>query len=61
MSMLVDGLAVALLGAAAVGFLMGLEAMGAKDDLRAIYWFAMGALLLRSATDLLRPRRRSDS
>ena len=61
MSVLVDVLAIALLAAAAASFATGLQAMGAKDDLGAIYWFAMGALLLRSATDLLRPRRRSAS
>ena len=61
MSVLVDALAIVLLVLAAASFAMGLQAMGARDDLAAIYWLVMGALLLRSATDLLRPRRRSAS
>jgi hypothetical protein len=52
----VDVLSVVLLAAAAVAFGLGLVALGEEHDLGALYWLVMGALVLRSATEMLRPR-----
>lgn len=45
--------------AAGVVFVMGIWSLTKKEDLAAVYWLVVGALLLRSATDLLRPRSAS--
>jgi len=45
-----------LLLGAGVAFTAGVVALGGRRDLAALYWFAVGALALRSAVDLLRPR-----
>lgn len=52
----VDFLSVALLAAAAVAFSVGVRALGDERDLASLYWLIAGALLLRSSTDLLRPK-----
>lgn len=51
----VDILSVGLLLAAVVSFALGLRALGHEKDLVALYWLVVGALSLRSATQLLRP------
>ena len=56
MSKVVDFISIAFLGAAAAAFAFGLHALGDQHDLNALYWLAIGALVLRGATDILRPR-----
>jgi len=56
MSRVVDILSVALLAFAALAFTLGVKALGDERDLAALYWLVAGALLLRSATDILRPK-----
>jgi hypothetical protein len=46
---------VLLLGAGAA-FTAGVLALGSRRDLVALYWFGVGALALRAAVDLVRPR-----
>jgi hypothetical protein len=50
---------VLLLAAAAVAFGLGIHSLGARHDLAALYWLVIGALVLRAATDLLRPKSSS--
>jgi hypothetical protein len=57
MSRALDVLAVALLCSAAFAFALGIRALDREEDRYALYWLAVGALSLKSATDLLRPRR----
>lgn len=56
MRRIVDFVSVALLGFAALAFTLGVKALGDEKDLSALYWLVAGGLLLRSATDVLRPR-----
>jgi hypothetical protein len=42
-----------VLGAAAC-FIAALRALAVREDLAALYWLVIGALVLRSAVDLLR-------
>jgi hypothetical protein len=56
MQRVIDVLSILLLGAAAAAFSLGVRALGDEKDLASLYWLVIGALLLRSATDLLRPR-----
>lgn len=56
MRQVVDVLSIALLAFAAVAFAFGVRALGDEHDLAALYWLLVGALLLRSSTDLLRPK-----
>ena len=53
----IDWLAVALLLAAAFAVALGVRALEREEDRYAIYWLVVGALSLKGATDLLRPRR----
>jgi hypothetical protein len=48
--------AASLVVAAAVGFSLGMWAVGRQEDRLAIYWLAVGALCLKASTDLVRPR-----
>jgi len=52
----IDVISVVLLLFAAVAFALGVRALGEREDLSALYWLAVGALVLRSATDMLRPK-----
>lgn len=56
MARLVDVLALVLLVAAAAAFVLGVRALGDRDDLRALYQLAVGGLALKASVDLLRPR-----
>jgi hypothetical protein len=56
MRRVVDALSILLLAAAAVSFTLGVRALGDERDLACLYWLVAGALLLRSSTDLLRPK-----
>lgn len=57
LSRAVDLLSLVLLGAAAAAFSFGVYAIGEQEDLHALYWLLVGALLLKAAVDLLRPGR----
>jgi hypothetical protein len=52
----IDVISVLMLLFAAVAFALGVRALGEREDLAALYWLAVGALVLRSATDMLRPK-----
>ncbi len=56
MARAVDVISVLLLLGGAAAFAMGVFALGDRRDLDALYWLAVGALVLRSATDMLRPK-----
>ena len=56
MSRAVDLVSVLLLLGAAAAFAVGVYALGDRRDLDALYWLVIGALMLRSATDMLRPK-----
>ena len=45
-----------LLLAAAWAFARGVQALGERKDLVAVYLLVVGALCLKAATDLLRPK-----
>lgn len=53
---LVDALAILLFVLATAALLLGMLALGDERDLAALYFLAVGILLLRASTDLLRPR-----
>jgi hypothetical protein len=53
---LVDALSILLLVAACAVFLHGFKALADREDLRALYDGLVGALALKAAVDLLRPR-----
>jgi hypothetical protein len=52
----IDVITVVLLVASAAAFAAGIYALGERRDLAALYWLVVGALVLRSATDMLRPK-----
>ncbi len=51
-----DWLSVLLLLLAIAAFGLGVHALGRRADLDALYWLVIGALVLKGATDLLRPQ-----
>jgi hypothetical protein len=55
MARAVDAISILLLLASGVAFGFGIDAIARRSDLQALYWLAIGALALRSATDMLRP------
>ena len=55
----VDVLSVALLLGAAFAFGAGVDALAERRDLVALYWLVVGALTLKAATDVVRPRSSS--
>jgi hypothetical protein len=59
MRRLIDTLSVLLLVGGAIAFTLGVRALGDERDLASLYWLVAGALLLRSSTDLLRPKPES--
>ena len=50
---------IVLFVAAASAFVLGLHALGERRDVQALYFLAVGAISLRAATDMLRPRSSS--
>ena len=52
---LVDVLAIALLIAAGTAFVLGASALARAEDLRALYWLAIGLVALRAAVQIARP------
>lgn len=59
MSKVVDALSILLVLGAVLAFSVGVAALGDRRDLSAIYWLAIGGLVVRSAVELLRPRSSS--
>lgn len=55
----IDWLAAGLLLAAAGSIALGLLALDREQDRRAFYWLLVGALALKSSTDLLGPKKSS--
>ncbi|MCA9596914.1 MAG: hypothetical protein KC776_26550 [Myxococcales bacterium] len=53
---IIDVATIALLLASAGAFAAGVYALGDRHDLAALYWLVVGALVLRAATDMLRPK-----
>lgn len=51
-----DIASIVLLLLALSAFALGLLALGEQNDLTALYWLVVGALALRAATQVLRPR-----
>jgi hypothetical protein len=56
MSKLANAVNVVLFAAACVAFALGVQALGDRRDLQALYWLVVGGLALKGATDMLRPR-----
>lgn len=52
----IDVISVTLLVAAAGAFALGVHSLGERRDLSALYWLAVGGLVLKAATDMLRPK-----
>lgn len=59
MGRFVDVLSVLFLVGAAACFTLGIHALADRKDLAALYWLVVGALVLRAATDMLRPKASS--
>jgi hypothetical protein len=51
---LIDVVSVGLVLGAAASFAAALRALGAREDLAAVYWLVIGALVLSSAVDLFK-------
>ena len=58
MSRALDIISLALLVLGIAAMALGVHALGDNRDLNALYWLVVGALVLRTATDLLRPKSR---
>lgn len=56
MARALDILSCLLVLAAALAFAKGVQALGERKDLVAVYLLIVGALCLKAATDLLRPK-----
>lgn len=56
MSRVANVVNLALFVVACVAFGLGLYALGQRRDLQALYFLVVGAISLRAATDMLRPR-----
>jgi hypothetical protein len=54
-----DWLAAGLLLAAAFSIALSVLALDREQDRRAFYWLLLGALALKSSTDLFRPKKSS--
>ncbi len=52
---LVDVLAIALVCAAGAAFFLGASSLARSEDLRAVYWLAVGIVSLRAAVQIARP------
>ncbi|MEO8900575.1 MAG: hypothetical protein ABI488_02980 [Polyangiaceae bacterium] len=59
MSKVIDALSILLVLAASLAFAVGVSALSERRDLAALYWLAIGGLVLRSAVELLRPKSSS--
>ena len=59
MSKILDALSILLVFGACLAFAAGVYSLGERRDLVALYWLAIGGLVLRAAIELLRPRSSS--
>lgn len=57
MNRFVEAVAVVLLLLAASVLVMGVLALAQGRDLTAVYWAAVGAVLLKASVEVLRPQR----
>ncbi len=57
MSRLVDVIAVTLFLLATAAIVWGVWALSEGHDLHALYWTALGAILLKAGVDVVRPQR----
>lgn len=53
----IDVLSVLLLLFAGVAFALGVSSLDGREDLHALYWLGVGALLLKASVEMLRPSR----
>ena len=58
MARALDIISIALLAVGIAAMALGVHALGENRDLQALYWLVVGGLVLRTATDLLRPKSR---
>ena len=56
MGRVADVVNILLFVAACAAFALGIVALGDRRDLAALYWLVVGALALKGATDMMRPR-----
>jgi hypothetical protein len=56
MGRVADVVNILLFVAACAAFALGITALGDRRDLAALYWLVIGALALKGATDMLRPK-----
>ena len=56
MAKTIDIISIALLVLAAAAFALGMYSLGDRKDLNALYWLVVGGLMLKAATDLLKPK-----
>ena len=56
MGRVADVVNILLFVAACAAFALGIAALGDRRDLAALYWLVVGALALKGATDMLRPK-----
>jgi hypothetical protein len=56
MGRVADVVNILLFVAACAAFALGIVALGDRRDLAALYWLIVGALALKGATDMMRPR-----
>ena len=56
MGRVADVVNILLFVAACAAFALGIVALGDRRDLAALYWLIVGALALKGATDMLRPK-----
>jgi hypothetical protein len=54
-----DALAIALALGAGSAFFFGERALAAADDMRAIYWLAVGVVALQAAVQIAKPGARA--
>jgi len=56
MSRTLDAVALLLIAAGGLAFTRGVQSLGERKDLLALYLLLVGGLCLKAATDLLRPK-----
>jgi hypothetical protein len=52
----IDALSIVLLLLAVAAFALGVTSLADRQDLTALYWLAVGGLLIKAASDMVRPR-----
>jgi hypothetical protein len=53
---LLDGIALAMVVAAALAFGVGASSLARAEDLKALYWLVVGIIAVRGAVQIARPR-----